>query len=209
MLDAKNIVIATGSRVDAAAGREIDEKHIVSSTGALALPEVPKRLVVIGGGFIGLELGSVWRRLGAEVTVVEFLDRILPGWTARWPAVAAHPGKQGMTFKLGTKVTRREGGKTGVKLTVEPARAAQRDARGRRRAGRHRPACPTPTGLGLEAVGVKLDKRGRVVTDATSRPTSPGVYAIGDVIARADAGAQGGGRRRRRASRSSPARPAT
>src|SRR5579862_47616 len=123
MLTAKHVVIATGSDVAPLPGVTIDEKKIVSSTGALALDSVPKRMVVVGAGYIGLELGSVWRRLGSDVTVVEFLDRITPGLdgeiTKHFQRALA---KQGLKFKLGSKVTKAEMDASGVKLTVEPAK---------------------------------------------------------------------------------------
>jgi dihydrolipoamide dehydrogenase len=122
-IKAKNIVIATGSEVTPLPGIEIDEKQIVSSTGALTLPKVPKKMVVIGAGVIGLELGSVWRRLGADVTVVEFLDVILPPMDAEVrKQMQKILAKQGMTFMLGTKVTGAKAGKKGVTLTVEAAK---------------------------------------------------------------------------------------
>ncbi|MGQ9366907.1 dihydrolipoyl dehydrogenase [Azospirillum sp. ST 5-10] len=180
---AKAIVIATGSEVTPLPGLTIDEKTIVSSTGALALPEVPKRLVVIGGGVIGLELGSVWGRLGAQVTVVEFLDRILPTMdgevSKQMQRILA---KQGMTFKLGAKVTAATPGASGVALTVEPAAGGAAEtleadvvlvAIGRR---------PHTEGLGLDAAGVETDNRGRVKIDGHFRTNVPGVYAIGDVV---------------------------
>lgn len=182
-LEAKNIIIATGSEVTPLPGVEIDEERIVSSTGALALPLVPKHLVVIGGGVIGLELGSVWRRLGAKVTVVEFLDRILPtndGEVSK--QFQRMLKKQGVDFKLSSKVTGAEKLKTKVKLTIEPAaggEAATLDADtvlvaiGRR---------PHTDGLGLSNVGVETDKRGFIVTDHF-KTTAPGVWAIGDCIA--------------------------
>ncbi|ACI99646.1 dihydrolipoyl dehydrogenase [Rhodospirillum centenum] len=183
-LTTKNILIATGSDVMPLPGVTIDEKRIVSSTGALDLDKVPGRLVVIGGGVIGLELGSVWQRLGAQVTVVEFLDRILPGMDAE---VSKHAqrilGKQGLSFKLGTKVTGARMNAESVTLTLEPAKGGGETtleadivlvAIGRR---------PYTEGLGLETVGVALDSRGRIVTDHHFRTNVPGIWAIGDVIA--------------------------
>jgi len=165
-------------------GIEIDEKRIVSSTGALALESVPKRLIVIGGGYIGLEMGSVWQRLGAQVTVVEFLDRILPGMDGEVSKQMQRIlGKQGMTFKLGTKVTGAKVTGNGVKVTVEPAKGGPAEtleadivlvAIGRR---------PYTDGLGLEEAGVALDERGRIKTDEHFATNVPGIYAIGDVIA--------------------------
>jgi len=182
-LETKNIVIATGSEVTPLPGVEIDEKQIVSSTGALSLPSVPKHLVIIGGGVIGLELGSVWRRLGAEVTVVEFLDRILPTMdgevSKQFQRILK---KQGVNFKLSSKVTGAEKLKTKVKLSVEPAAggdAEQIDADavlvaiGRR---------PFTQGLGLENVGVEIDKRGMIATNHF-RTNVDGVWAVGDCIA--------------------------
>ncbi|MEC4595267.1 MULTISPECIES: dihydrolipoyl dehydrogenase [Nitrospirillum] len=181
---AKNILIATGSDVMPLPGVTIDEKRIVSSTGALDLTEVPKRLVVIGGGVIGLELGSVWQRLGAQVTVVEFLDRILPGMDGEVSKQSQRIlGKQGLTFKLSTKVTSAVAADTGVTLTVEPAAGGTAEtieadvvlvAIGRR---------PYTEGLGLDKVGVELDERKRVKTDHHFRTNVPGIWAIGDVIA--------------------------
>ena len=182
-LAAKNILIASGSEVTPLPGVAIDEKKIVSSTGGLELTEVPKRLVVIGAGIIGLELGSVWRRLGSDVTVVEFLDRIAPGIddeiTKHFQRALA---KQGLKFKLGSKVTKAETGVSGVKLTVEPAKGGASEileadvvlvAIGRR---------PFVEGLGLDKVGVKLTQRGRIEVDSHFQTSVPGIYAIGDVI---------------------------
>jgi dihydrolipoamide dehydrogenase len=181
-LTAKNIVIATGSDVAKLPGVTIDEKQIVSSTGAIALKEVPKRLLVVGAGVIGLELGSVWKRLGSEVTVVEFLDRITPGLDGEvGKAFQRVLTKQGLTFQLSTKVVGVEKAKSGLKVTVEPAVGGEKSvietdimlvAIGR---------APYTANLGLEAVGVALDKRGRVVTDSHYRTNVPGIYAIGDV----------------------------
>jgi dihydrolipoamide dehydrogenase len=181
-LTAKNIVIATGSDVARLPGVTIDEKQIVSSTGAIALKEVPKRLLVVGAGVIGLELGSVWKRLGAEVTVVEFLDRITPGMDGEvGKAFQRILTKQGFSFQLSTKVVGVEKVKSGLKVTVEPAAGGDRRvietdimlvAIGR---------APFTAGLGLETVGVALDGRGRVVTDKHYRTNVPGIWAIGDV----------------------------
>jgi dihydrolipoamide dehydrogenase len=188
-LETKSIVIATGSDVARLPGIEIDEQTIVSSTGALSLPQVPKRMLVVGAGVIGLELGSVWRRLGAEVTVVEFLDRVLPGVDGEvGRTVQRLLGKQGMTFKLSSKVTAANrngpGSASGHRVTIEPANgtgeATQIDtdvvlvAIGR---------VPYTNGLGLEAVGVNLDNRRRITVDAHYQTSVPGIYAIGDVIA--------------------------
>jgi len=180
---AKHIVIATGSESVPLAGVEVDEKRIVTSTGGLELAAVPGHLVVIGGGIIGLELGSVWRRLGAEVTVIEFLDRIVPTVDAE-VATAFHRVlmKQGIKFRLGTKVTAAQVGDAGVTLTVERVKdgaseTLQADvvllAIGRR---------PFLEGLGLDAVGVERDARGRVKTDAHYATNVPGIHAIGDAI---------------------------
>jgi dihydrolipoamide dehydrogenase len=182
-LGAKNILIATGSDVMPLPGVEIDEKRIVSSTGALALPKVPKHLVVVGGGVIGLELGSVWRRLGALVTVVEFLDRVLPEMDGE---VSKNFGrimkKQGMTLRLGTKVTSAKTGKGGIKLSVEPAAGGKAEtvdcdtvlvAIGRR---------PYTEGLGLDKAGVETDERGFIRIDEQYKTTADGVYAIGDCV---------------------------
>jgi dihydrolipoamide dehydrogenase len=181
---AKHIVIATGSESVPLPGIEIDEKTIVSSTGALALETVPGHLVVIGGGYIGLELGSVWKRLGAEVTVVEFFDRLVPSMDQEVAtAFQRILAKQGMKFRLGTKVTGAERGGKGITLTLEPAKGGAAEkltadavlvAIGRR---------PHTTNLGLDSVGVALDERGRVRTDQHYATNIPGIYAIGDVIA--------------------------
>ena len=181
-LSAKNIVIATGSEVTPLPGVEIDEDRVVSSTGALSLSAVPKHLVVIGGGVIGLELGSVWRRLGAEVTVIEFLDRILPTMdgevSKNFQRILK---KQGVTFKLKSKVMGAEKLKTKVKLSVEPAAGGDTEiveadavlvAIGRR---------PHTENLGLDTVGVATDKRGFIVTDHF-KTNVDGVWAIGDCI---------------------------
>ncbi len=179
----KNILIATGSDVMPLPNVEIDEKQIVSSTGALTLPNVPKHLVVIGAGVIGLELGTVWRRLGAEVTVVEFLDRVLPGTDNEVAKTTQRTlKKQGMKFKLGTKVTGAKKAKGGVTLTMEPAKGGDPEtikadvvlvAIGRR---------PYTEGLGLDDLGVERDKAGRIIVDESFKSTVDGVYAIGDVI---------------------------
>ncbi|WP_119680068.1 dihydrolipoyl dehydrogenase [Indioceanicola profundi] len=183
-IETRNILIATGSDVLPLPGVEIDEKRIVSSTGAIALDKVPGKLVVIGGGYIGLEMGCVWSRLGAEVLVVEYLDRVLPGMDGEVSKQMQRIlGKQGLSFKLSTKVTGAvvEGEK--VRLTVEPAKGGDAEtieadvvlvAIGRR---------PYTEGLGLEAAGVELDERKRVKTDDHFRTNVPGIWAIGDVIA--------------------------
>jgi dihydrolipoamide dehydrogenase len=180
-LETKNIVIATGSEPTPLPGVTVDQKRIVDSTGALSLPEVPKSLIVIGAGVIGLELGSVWRRLGAEVTVVEYLDRILPGTDDEVAkAFQKMLGKQGFQFKLGAKVTGATATDKQVQLTVEPvaggaAETLQADyvlvAIGRR---------PFTEGLGLETVGVVPDKRGMIANDHY-KTTAPGVWVVGDV----------------------------
>ncbi len=184
VLAAKNILIATGSDVTRLPGIEIDETQIVSSTGALTLPKVPKTLVVIGGGVIGLELGTVWRRLGAEVTVIEYLDRILPTMDVDLGKNTQRVlAKQGMKFKLGAKVTAAKKSKSGVTLTVEPAKGGTPEeitadvvlvAVGR---------VPYTDGLGAKEIGVALDERGRVRIDAHFQTNVPGIYAIGDVVA--------------------------
>ncbi len=183
-LETKNIVIATGSDVTPLKGITIDEKRVVSSTGALTLEKVPEKLLVIGAGVIGLELGSVWRRLGAQVTVVEFLDRILPGMDSEVARQSQRLfEKQGMTFKLGSKVTEVDSSGKKLKVKVEPAKGGDAEtldadvvlvAIGR---------VPYIEGLGLQEVGVALDERGRVKTDAHFATSVPGIYAIGDVIA--------------------------
>ena len=179
---AKHIVIATGSDVAPLPGVTIDEKQIVSSTGALELPKVPKSMIVVGGGVIGLELGSVWRRLGAEVTVVEFLDIIMPGMDGEVSTMAKRLfEKQGIKFKLGSKVTGAKTAKSGVTLTVEPKAGGAAEelaaevvlvAIGRR---------PFTQGLGLEGVGVAMD-RGFVKIDGHFKTNVDGIYAIGDVV---------------------------
>lgn len=182
-LETKAIVVATGSDVARLPGIDIDEKRVVSSTGALDLAQVPKKLLIVGAGIIGLELGSVWRRLGSDVTVVEFLDRILPGLDAEIARQFQRIlGKQGMVFKLGHKVTGVTPNGSGVEATIEPSGGGTKErldadvvlvAVGR---------VPYTDGLGLEDVGVKLDNRRRIVVDAHYRTSVEGVYAIGDVI---------------------------
>jgi dihydrolipoamide dehydrogenase len=182
-LTTKNILIASGSEVTPLPGVTVDEKKIVSSTGALELAEVPKHLVVVGAGIIGLELGSVWRRLGAQVTVIEFLDRITPGVDDEvTKQLQRSLAKQGLVFKLGSKVTKAEATDSGVSLTVEPAKGGAAEALqadivlvciGRR---------PYVAGLGLDKAGVKLTERGRIAVDAHFQTSVPGIYAIGDVI---------------------------
>ncbi len=181
VLTAKDVVIATGSEPSALAGVEVDGRRVVDSTGALALDHVPASMIVIGAGIIGLELGSVWRRLGAKVTVVEYLDRITPGMDAETAKTFQRTlTKQGMTFLLGRKVTGAVVGEAGVTLTMEPAAGGAAEtleaevvllAVGRR---------PVTAGLGLESVGVETDKRGFIPTDHW-RTSAAGVWAIGDV----------------------------
>ena len=176
------ILIATGSEVMPLAGVAIDEQRIVSSTGALALGKVPKSLMVIGGGYIGLELGSVWCRLGAEVTVVEFLDRILPGMDAEIAKQMQRIlRRQGFTFRLSTKVVGAKTAKAGVTLEVEPTAGGAAEklkadvvlvSVGRR---------PNTDGLGLENVGVTPDNRGFIEVDDHFRTAAANVHAIGDV----------------------------
>jgi dihydrolipoamide dehydrogenase len=183
-LDAKSIIIATGSDSLALPGVEIDETQIVSSTGALSLAKVPEHLVVVGGGYIGLEMGSVWRRLGAAVTVVEFLDRITPNMDGETGKMLQRVlTKAGFAFKLGTKVVGAKATKAGVTLQLEAAAGGAASelkadivlvAIGRR---------PYTDGLGLREIGVALDDKQRVKVDAHYQTTVPGIYAIGDVIA--------------------------
>lgn len=183
-LEAKSIVIATGSDVARLKGIDIDEKRIVSSTGALSLPAVPQHLLVIGAGVIGLELGSVWRRLGAQVTVVEFLDGALPGLDGEVRRQAQRLfEKQGITFKLSSKVTAVDASGKRLKVNVETAKGG--DAKSIEAdvvlvsIGR----VPYTEGLGLKELGVKLDERGRVIVDHYYATNVPGIWAIGDVIA--------------------------
>ena len=183
MLETKAIVIATGSDVARLKGIEIDEKRVVSSTGALSLDKVPEKLVVIGAGVIGLELGSVWRRLGSEVVVVEFLDGALPGMDGEVRRQAQRLlEKQGMTFKLSSKVTGVDSSGNRLKVKVEPAKGGAAEtveadvvlvSIGR---------VPYTDGLGLKEAGVKMDERGRVAVDDHFATNVPGIYAIGDVI---------------------------
>ncbi|HYJ58207.1 MAG TPA: dihydrolipoyl dehydrogenase [Methyloceanibacter sp.] len=183
VVETKAIAIATGSEVASLPGIAVDEKRIVSSTGALSLPEVPKRMVVIGAGYIGLELGSVWSRLGSEVTVVEMLDRVAPGLDAEIAKqIQRTLAKQGLAFKLGTKVVSVDSKGKNLKLTLEPAKGGKSDtlecdivlvAVGR---------MPNTQGLGLAEAGIKCDNRGRIVVDEKFVTSVPGIYAIGDVI---------------------------
>jgi len=183
VLKTENIMIATGSEVTPLPGIDIDEKQIVSSTGALALSKIPKTMVVIGAGVIGLELGSVWRRLGTEVTVVEFLDTVLPGMDGE---VSKTMGrilkKQKMSFRLSTKVTGAKATRAGVTLSMESVKTGKSEtlkadvvlvAIGRR---------PYSNGLGLENVGVETDKHGFVTVDEDYQTNVEGIYAVGDVV---------------------------
>ena len=182
-LETKAIVIATGSEVAALPGIAIDEETVISSTGALSLASVPKQLVVIGGGYIGLELGSVWSRLGSQVTVVEMLDRLAPGLDSEVAKQLQRVlTKQGLAFKLGTKVVSVETKGNSVKLTLEPAGGGKSEtldcdvvlvAVGR---------VPNTQGLGLAELHVKTDNRGRIAVDEKFAASVPGIYAIGDVI---------------------------
>ena len=184
-VETKNIVIATGSDVAGIPGVEVafDEKVVVSSTGALELAKVPAHLIVVGGGVIGLELGSVWARLGAKVTVVEYLDTILGGMDSEVAKQFQRMlEKQGMTFKLGAKVTAVAKAKKGASVTFEPAKGGEAEtleadvvlvSTGRK---------PFTEGLGLKEAGVELDERGRVKTDNHLRTSIAGIYAIGDVV---------------------------
>jgi dihydrolipoamide dehydrogenase len=183
-IETKSIVIATGSDVTRLPGIEIDEKRVVSSTGGLELPKVPDRLLVVGAGVIGLELGSVWRRLGSKVEVVEFLDRILPGMdneiTRSFQRILE---KQGIKFRLASKVIGiDQKGKT-LKISIESAAGGKAEileadvtliAIGR---------VPYTEGLGLAEAGVKLDNKKRIIVDARFKTNVEGIYAIGDVIA--------------------------
>ena len=184
IVEARHIVIATGSDVARLPGAPIDEKVVLSSTGALELKSVPKHLAVIGGGVIGLELGSVWKRLGAQVTIVEYFDRILPGMDGeigkQFQRILT---KQGFQFKLSSKVTKIETGSKGAAITLELAAGGNREllladavlvAIGR---------TPYTDGLGLDEIGVQRDPKGRILTDAHFSTNVTGIYAIGDVVA--------------------------
>ena len=183
-VETKNIVIATGSEVARLKGIEIDEKRIVSSTGALSLDKVPGKLLIVGAGVIGLELGSVWRRLGAEVAVVEYLDRILPGMDGEVAKQFQRLlEKQGFTFRLGAKVTGVDTSGKMLSAKVEPAAGGAAEALeadvvlvaiGR---------APYTDGLGLKEAGVALDNRGRVQIDSHFSTSVKGIFAIGDVVA--------------------------
>lgn len=183
-LETQAIIIATGSEITPLPGVKIDEKKVVSSTGALELGKVPKKMLIVGAGIIGLELGSVWRRLGSKVTVVEFLDRIVPGMDSdvarQFQRILA---KQGLEFKLGHKVTNVDASGDGVKATIEPSQGGDSEtietdvvlvAIGRR---------PYTGGLGLEDVGVQRDNHGRITVDENYQTNIPGIFALGDVIA--------------------------
>ena len=180
---AKNIVIATGSEPASLPGIEIDEERVVTNTGALSLKEIPKKLVLIGAGVIGLEMGSVWSRLGAEVTVVEFLDHIMPGADGEIQKQAKKIfEKQGLKFRLGTKVTGIDKMKTKLKVSVEPSKGGDAEtldadvvivAIGRK---------PYTEGLGLETIGVGVDKRGVIDTSSHFKTNVDGVWAIGDCV---------------------------
>ena len=183
-LKTKCILIATGSEVTPLPGVTVDEKRIVSSTGALALDKVPQHLVVVGGGVIGLELGSVWRRLGEKVTVVEYMDRIGGAMDVELAKQFQRIlEKQGIEFRLGMKVVEADTRGKSISLSIEPAKGGDKEtlpadvvlvAIGRR---------PYTNGLGLEGLGIKLDERGRVPVDAHYQSAVKGIYAIGDVIA--------------------------
>jgi dihydrolipoamide dehydrogenase len=183
-IETRNIVIATGSDIARLKGIEIDEKRIVSSTGALSLDKVPGKLLIVGAGVIGLELGSVWHRLGAEVVVVEFLDRILPGMDGEIARQFQRIlEKQGFAFRLGAKVTGVDTSGKALKATIEPAAGGAAETLeadvvlvciGR---------VPYTDGLGLKEAGVALDARGRVQIDPHFATSLKGVYAIGDVVA--------------------------
>jgi dihydrolipoyl dehydrogenase len=182
-IEAGAIVIATGSESIPLPGLAIDEQRIVSSTGALALDGVPERMAVIGGGYIGLELGSVWSRLGSKVTVIEFLERILPNMDRELgPALQRLLTRAGVAFKLATKVAGGEIGNNAITLQLEPAKGGEREsleadvvlvAIGRR---------PFTNGLGLDEIGVVRDAAGRVTVGENFATNVPGIYAIGDVI---------------------------
>ncbi len=182
-LTAENTIIATGSDVMGLPGVEIDEKTILSSTGALSLSKVPKHLVVIGGGYIGLEMGSVWGRLGAKITVVEFLDRITPGMDGELSRhLQRSLTKQGMEFRLGTKVTAAKKVQGGLQLSLEPASGGDSEtlkadvalvAIGRK---------PFTDGLGLAEAGVTMDARGFIPVDGDYQTNVTGIFAIGDVL---------------------------
>jgi dihydrolipoamide dehydrogenase len=180
---AKTVIIATGSEVLSLPGVTIDGKQVISSTEALDLNKVPAHMVIIGGGYIGLEMGSVWRRLGAKITVVEYLDRITPGLDSEiGTAFARILTKQGMTLKTSTKVLGVKTGKGGPVVEVEPAKGGDKEeiacdvvlmSIGRR---------PFTDGLNLDAIGLKLDDKGRIPVGHDFSTSVPGVYAIGDCV---------------------------
>ena len=182
-LHTENIIIATGSDIARLPGIDIDEARFVSSTGALSLDKVPETMVVIGAGYIGIELGSVWRRLGAKITVVEFLDQILAGMDGEVSkAMLRVLQKQGLSFRLGSKVTQALSSDAGVSLAIEPVTGGDPipiEAEvvlvsvGRR---------PFTEDLGLETVGVTIDNRGFIPVDHDYQTNIPGIFAIGDVI---------------------------
>jgi dihydrolipoamide dehydrogenase len=183
VLETKNIIIATGSEVASLSGIEIDEKDIISSTGALSLEQAPKELLVIGAGVIGLELGSVWKRLGSNVTVVEFMDKITPEMDGEVSKTFARIlKKQGFKFKLKTKVTAIKKASGGLTVTVEDVKSGKSSeiscdkvlvSVGRR---------PYTSGLGLEEAGVKMTERGQIDIDNSFKTNVDGIYAIGDVV---------------------------
>lgn len=183
VIGAKNIIIATGSEVASLPNIKIDEERIVSSTGALSLTQVPKKMVVIGAGYIGLEMGSVWRRLGAEVEVIEYLDRIVPGMDGEiGKSLLKSLQKQGMKFRLGTKVLSASSTKKGALLEIEPSTGGKKEklecdillvAVGRK---------PYTKNLGLEEIGVKLCDRGMIEIDKNFKTNLNNIYAIGDVV---------------------------
>ncbi len=177
-LSAKHILIATGSKPAPLSGVELDGDRIGTSTEALSYPEVPKRLVVIGAGYIGLELSSVWSRLGAKVTVLEFLPRILPGMDSELAAEAQKIlAKQGLEFRLGARVTAAKAGKDGCRVEIEGGAPVECD-RVLLAVGR----VPNTDNLGLDSVGLALDEKGRIPVDDHFATQAPGVFAIGDVI---------------------------
>jgi dihydrolipoamide dehydrogenase len=183
LINARNIIIATGSETATVPGIEIDEERVVSSTGALELESVPAHLVVVGAGYIGLELGTVWRRLGAKVTVVEWLDRITPGMDLEVARQFQRLlSRQGLGFKLGTKVSEVDSTVDRLVVTTEPVDGGEPEkmkadvvlvAVGRR---------PYTEGLGLESVDLTTDNHGRIEVDGHYASSAPGIYAIGDVI---------------------------
>ncbi len=178
-IEAKHIIIATGSKSGSLPGIELDGDRVGTSTEALSYQEVPKEMIVIGAGAIGLELGSVWHRLGAKVTVLEYLDRILPEMDDEIASAALRIfTKQGLTFKLGSRVTsaKKDGRRAVVTCDGQPPITADRVLVS---VGR----VPNTEGLGLEVIGIETDKRGRIPTNEHFQTSVPGVYAIGDVIA--------------------------